>query len=1219
MHHTWTRFRWTVYGLLAAAMLALLAEPGRSEEEEKAKSRDQKIADIEKQIGELNKKLTELRKADQEKSAGPTSLALGLPAEWIKPLTWRCIGPANMSGRVTAISVYEADPSTFFVATASGGLLKTVNNGITFEHQFDREATVSIGDVCVAPSNKDIVWVGTGEANPRNSVSYGDGVYKSTDGGKTWKNMGLKKSFQIGKIVIHPEDPNIVYVGALGRLYGPHEERGLYKTTNGGDTWERVLYVDDKTGVVDIRMHPTEPDTLIAATWERQRDEFDGFFGTVEGDQYGPVKYYAPGTGLHKTTDGGKSFKKLTQGLPDVKLGRIGLDWYRKDPNIVYAIIDSEKVGTGPPRISVLRASGDKGKNGVEIKGINPDGPGGKAGVKAGDVITAVNGKDVDSVQALNNQLREFRAGQKFTVKVLRDEKDTELTVALEERPAGSRGQGGGFGGGGGGRSVAGTAALGALGEDSDAGPKLTRLMPDGPAEKAGLQEGDLVKAIDKKPIELFQQLAEHLQNRKEGDKIVIQIKRGDETKDVELTVGSAAGRGASARRPYGSGLGGQEENVQAEQGADGVHAGGLYRSNDAGETWVRVNSVNPRPMYFSKVRVDPSDDKNLYVLGVSQYKSSDGGKTFTADFGRRVHSDAHALWIDPKDGRHCIIGCDGGFYATYDRGAHWDHLNHLALGQFYHVAVDPRPRYYAYGGLQDNGTWGGPADSRRLTGPVNEDWVSVGGGDGFVCAVDRNDPDLVYFESQGGAMGRRNFRTGETASIRPPRPAQGRERYRFNWKTPFMLSHHNSRIFYCAGNFVFRSLDRGNDLRIISPEITRTKQGSGTALAESPRNPNVLWAGTDDGNLWITKDGGKEWVNVADKVGLPGPRWVATIEASRFEEGRAYVCSDGHRSDDDDPHVYVTEDFGQTWKPLRANLPWGSTRCLREDLKNANVLYVGTEFAAWVSIDRGASWTKFNNNLPTVAVHEFAQHPTTGEIVAATHGRSLWILDVTPLRQMNKEVLAAAAHLFQPKTAVRYRPEPNRGGTNRRFVGQNPPTGAQIHYSLGSKAEQISLKVVDYTGKTVTELRANGAPGFHQVTWNLSQAPTRTLASNTAEPGPNTGARSRNRGERGNRASPAARSAPAQQPDTSSGNTSATAQQPGGGTETETATQPGSGPGAPGGPGGFGGRGGIPGRAAAPGMYRVVLTVDGKEFTQPLKVEADASAPSTIIAEDDE
>ncbi len=932
MHATWVRFRWTACAVLTAGMLTLLASPSRSEEEEKAKVRDQQIADVEKQIAELNKKLTDLRSADKQQPTTASSSAPGLPAEWIKPLTWRCVGPANMSGRITAISVFEADPSTFFVATASGGLLKTVNNGITFEHQFDKEATVSIGDVCVAPSNKDIVWVGTGEANPRNSVSFGDGVYKSTDGGKTWKNMGLKKSYQVGKIVIHPKDPNIVYVGALGRLYGAHEERGLYKTTNGGETWERVLFVDDKTGVLDIRMHPTEPDQLIVATWERQRDEFDGFFGTVEGDQYGPVKYYAPGTALHKTSDGGKSFKKLTNGLPNAKYGRIGLDWYRKDPKVVYAIIDTEKAGMGPPRINVFRASGDKAEGGVEIKGVNPTGPGGKAGLKAGDIVKSVDGGDVDTVQALNNKLRNSRPGQKFTVKVLRDQKETELTVALEQRDGGRGGIGGGGGGGGGGRGgFAGAAAFGATGEDAEAGPRLTRIFTDGAAEKAGLLEGDIVKAIDKKPIERMQQIADQLQDKKEGDKITVQVKRGEETKDITLTVGSSAGRGATARRPYASTLGGQEENVQGEQGTDGIHSGGLFRSEDAGETWVRVNSVNPRPMYFSKVRVDPSDDKNVYVLGVSQYKSSDGGKTMTADFGRRVHSDAHALWIDPRDGRHCIIGCDGGFYVTYDRGENWDHLNHLALGQFYHVAVDPRPRYYVYGGLQDNGTWGGPADSRRGTGPVNEDWVSVGGGDGFVCAVDPNDPDLVYYESQGGAMGRRNFRTGESGSIRP-RPMAGRERYRFNWKTPFILSNHNSRIFYCAGNYVFRSLDRGNDLRIISPEITRTKQGSGTALAESPRNPNVVWAGTDDGNVWVTKDGGKDWQNVTDKVGLKGPRWVSTIEASRFEEGRAYVCFDGHRSDDDDPHVFVTEDFGQTWKSLRANLPWGSTRCLRED-----------------------------------------------------------------------------------------------------------------------------------------------------------------------------------------------------------------------------------------------------------------------------------------------
>jgi photosystem II stability/assembly factor-like uncharacterized protein len=1060
-------------GLVAIGLLSLMAVPGWSDD--KSPARQQQIAELEKQIQALSQKLSELRRTDTPTPA-PSVTEGALPAEWVKSLTWRSIGPANMGGRITALAVFEADPSTYYVATASGGLLKTVNNGVTFEHQFDREATVSIGDVCVAPSDRNIVWVGTGENNPRNSVSYGDGVYKSTDGGRTWKNMGLKKSFQIGRLAIHPTNPNIVYVGALGRLYGPNEERGLYKTTNGGETWEKILYIDDKTGVIDMQMHPRDPETLLVATYERQRDGFD---------TNDPAKKWGPGSGLYKTTDGGKTFRKLTQGLPTCLLGRIGIDYYRKDPNTVYIILESEKIGMGPPPAQQAEPSAvyaglagvDQEDAGARLTRVVANGPAAQAGLQVDDVVVAAAGKPVRSYAQLLEQVRGYKPGDKVKVRVTRAGKELEVELTLASRPPGQTGQRGQRGG------------------------------------QAGQRGGQ---------------------------------------------------RGGETQRPFAANLGGQRENVQDQQGPDSFQYGGVYKSTDGGESWTRINSVNPRPMYFSVIRVDPSDDRHLYVLGVQLFRSSDGGKTFRADV-RGFHVDQHALWINPKDGRHMIVGCDGGFYATYDRMANWDHLNHLAIAQFYHVAVDTRTPYRVYGGLQDNGSWGGPSRLRGQTGAVNEDWISIGGGDGFVCRVDPNDPDLVYWESQNGGFSRRNLRTGESASLRP-RPQQG-QTFRFNWNAPFILSHANSRIYYCAGNYVFRSLDRGNDPRVISPEITRTSRGSATALAESPRNPNVLYVGTDDGALWVTRDGGHEWTNLTNNVGLPGPRWVASIEASRFAEGRAYVALDGHRSDDDDPYVYVTEDYGKTWKSLRANLPWGSTRVLREDLQNPDLLFVGTEFAVWASVDRGASWTRLNNNLPTVAVHELALHPTAGEMVAATHGRSLWVLDVTPLRQMTAEVVKAKAHLYKPNTIIRWRPELARGRTNRRFVGQNPPPGAQFYYSLTAKAGKVSLKVVDYTGKTIRELPGRTEPGLHRVAWDLSLPPPQRGADTGAAPG-------------------------------------APGQRRGGG----------------GGRGGGQGRGGAPvGPPAPPGLYQVVLTVDGQELVQSVRLEADPSLPSPLLIAADE
>ncbi|HEV3255867.1 MAG TPA: PDZ domain-containing protein, partial [Gemmataceae bacterium] len=1028
-------------------LLALAVVPGQAADP--PSPRDRRIHDLEKQIEALNKELNELRHT-RATAPAPAAADGMLPADWVKALTWRCIGPANMGGRITALAVFEADPCTYWVATASGGLLKTTNNGVTFEHQFDHESTVSIGDVCVAPSNKDIVWIGTGEANPRNSVSYGDGVYKSTDGGKTWKHMGLRRSFQIGKILIHPTNPDTVYVGALGRLYGPNEERGLFKTTDGGNTWQRVLYVDDRTGVIDARMHPADPETLIVAAYERQRDGFDS---------NEPAKRYGKGSGLWKTTDGGKTFGRLTTGLPACTRGRIGLDWYRKEPGVVVAIIESEKTGKGP-----IAAMAGGGYLGIQV-----------------------------------------------------------------EETADNR------------------------------GTRITEVTAGGPAEKAGLRSGDVITRLGDRPIRSFEQLTEAMRRHKPDDTVKVRLLRNALEKEIEVTVGRrpTGRRGSDPNLPFAVGLAGQRENVQDKQGPDGFDYGGVFKSNDGGRTWKRLNSVNPRPMYFSQVRVDPSDDSYLYVLGVSLYRSTNGGKTFRPDGGRGVHPDQHALWIDPKDGRHMIVGCDGGFYVTYDRTANWDQHNDLAIGQFYHVAIDTRRDYRVYGGLQDNGTWGGPSRTRTFTGPVNEDWLSIGAGDGFRCQVDPNDPDQIYFTSQYGNMGRRNLRIGDSASIRPPSPRR-QTPYRWNWNTPFLLSHHNSKIFYSAANYVFRSLDRGNNPQIISPEITATKQGTATALAESPKNPNVLYAGTDDGNLWVTKDGGKEWTNVSKNVGLPGPRWVASIEASTYEEGRAYVVFDAHRSDDDEPYVFATEDFGKSWKSLRANLPWGSTRVLREDIDNPNLLFLGTEFAAWASLDRGQSWTKINNNLPTVAIHEFAIHPTAGEVVVATHGRSLWVCDVSALRQITPEARRAAAFLYKPTSVIRWRREPRHGRSGRRFVGENPASGATIYYSLRRKAETANLRIVDIEGKTVRELHADTEPGLHTVNWNLAGQPPRPLTGQA--PGP----------------------------------------------EARRPSRPGGG-------------GGLGGRPVPAGSYKIVLTVDGREHVQSIRVEGDPAAPLDRLAEEED
>ena len=1299
---------------------------------------DDRLEKIEKQLAEIGKFLQSMKKTPTEDPAKSATGAAGvsesksewsgeISKEWLKGIRWRGIGPANMGGRITDIAVNENDPSTWWAATGGAGLIKTTNNGTTFTHQFDRETTVAVGSVAVAKSDPNIVWVGTGENNPRNSVSYGDGVYKSIDGGKTWKNMGLKQSFQIGEIVIDPTDANTVYVGALGRLYGNNSERGLYKTTDGGTTWERCFYVDDRTGIIDLQLHPTDPNTIIVAAWERSRDGFDSWPGSEvpmpEGyDGYDPIRKWGPGSGLYKSTDGGKNWKKLTAGLPTSQLGRIGFDWYRKDPNILYAVVDCENIGKGPAPLTVLwgGVAADSGGKAV-ISQVYPKSPAAKGGLKVGDVVESIGDKAITTFDDIIAELRTKKSADKLAVKVVRGAESKELEFTLASRSNRSRGfqPGPWFGGlgvdetGGGVKlmqvSSDGPAAksglladdvinefdgkpvesfdeivdtvtskkagdklkvkltrdgqvkeldltledriippgmptpalqsdvyFGVQGQDvpNQGGAKLTQITAGGPSAKAGLAVGDVIKSIEGKPITNYRGITDVVKDKKAGDKLALKVARATEVKEIEVTLENRP----APIRPYTASYFGQIQNVQDQQGSKGFEYGGIYKSIDCGESWTRVNSIHSRPMYFSVLRIDPNNEQNVYLLGVSQYKSLDGGLSFDANFGRDVHADGHALWIDPRDGKHMIIGVDGGVYHTYDQGKTWDHMNTMALGQFYHVAISPKYPYYVYGGLQDNGTWGGPAFSLDGSGPVNEDWLSVGGGDGFMCRVDQNDPDLVYSTSQGGAMNRRNMKTGERAAIRPRQQEEGQPPYRFNWNTPFLLSNANSRVFYAGGNYVFRSMDRGNNLERISPELTLTKRGSATALSESPVNSNVLYAGTDDGALWVTRDGGKEWQEIGKNLSLPAPRWVSTIEASRYSEGRVYIALDGHRSNDDDPYVFVSEDFGKTWKSIRANLPWGTSRCLRESPFSENVLLVGTEFAVFASANRGGNWNQLNTNLPTVAVFDFAFHPNNGEVVAATHGRSLWIADLTPLNQLSAGHLSETAALYRSAPTIRWKREPARGGTNRRFSGSNPAAGATIYYALPKKAEQVSLKIMDASGQTIRELQGAKEAGLQRVSWDLQIQPPR------GQGGPG-----------GQRPSSAGQTDSGQAGQTKPAGATTAGAPPGG----EGRGQPGgtrrrSGPGGPGGPGGRGpggassdtaiaslgtptagessapqnlGESGTPAetdegppqrpigggpggrgrvRSAPSGTYRVVLNVDGKEFSQELRLITD-------------
>ncbi len=793
----------------------------------------------------------------------------------LEGLNWRCIGPSNMGGRIDDFAVVERNPKVIYAGTASGGVWKTINNGVTWEPIFDDQTTSTIGDVDVAPSNPGIIWVGTGEPNNRQSSSWGDGVYKSTDGGRTWTNMGLGDTHHIGRIVIHPTNPDIVYVAALGHLWGPNKERGLYRTMDGGKTWTNTKFIDENTGFVDVALDHESPNVLYAAAYQRRRRGW-GFNGG------------GPGSGLYRTTDGGQTWNLLTNGLPSGNMGRIGIDIYRSSPNIVYAVI---------------------------------------------------------------------------------------------------------------------------------------------------------------------------------------------EHKD-----------------------------------------GGVFRSEDKGLTWEKMSSTNPRPMYYSQIRIDPNNDQRIWVLGASMYVSEDGGKSFSTNYVRGVHGDHHAMWINPSDSNHMVLGSDGGIYFSYDRGKTWDFINTLPLGQFYEIGFDFRNPYYVYGGLQDNGSWGGPSSTLNRLGVSNEDWVRIGGGDGFYTQVDPQDYNTIYAESQNGRLFRFDVRSGESKSIRPE-PNDEKERYRYNWNSPILISPHDSKTIYYGGNKLFKSKDRGDTweasidlttqqdreklplMGVLPGEETLSRHdgiayyGDITTISESPLKEGLIYVGTDDGNLQVTQDGGKTWKNVIGKVPrMPKYTYVTRAVASRFKEGTAYATFDGHRNDDFKAYVFMTTDYGESWKNISSNLPEGGiVNIIREHHRNPNLLFVGTERGAYFSIDRGMNWVKFKGNFPTVPVDDIAIHPRENDLIFATHGRSVWILDdITPLEQLTKDTLASSAYLFDVRKAAIFNPYNHKGNLGHKFyVARNPGFGAIISYYLKEEAkEDVKIAIQDSQGQEIRELKGQKSAGINRLAWDLRYAP---------------------------------------------------------------------------------------------------------------------------------
>ena len=816
-----------------------------------------------------------------------------------------------MSGRIAAIEASSEDPDLIYVGAATGGLWKSVNGGATWTPIFDDQPVAAIGSVALDPSNPDVVWVGTGEGNPRNSVSVGNGVYKSLDGGKTWKHLGLEKTERIHRLIGHPSNPQVAGAAALGRAWGENPERGVYKTDDGGKTWKRVLYVDERTGAADLVLDPSNPNKLFAAMWDYRRWPWSFRSG-------------GPGSGLYVSYDGGDSWTRLTEddGLPKGILGRTGVAIAPSDSRIVYALVEAEKSA--------------------------------------------------------------------------------------------------------------------------------------------------------------------------------------------------------------------------------------LVRSDDGGRTWKSVSSeadVNPRPFYYADLRIDPADPNRIYRLESTLDLSTDGGKTFARLGGfNSLHPDHHAMWIDPKNPNRVMEGNDGGVGISLDRGQTWRFVGNLPVGQLYHVRVDNETPYNVYGGMQDNGSWKGPSNTWNGNAIRNADWEEVGFGDGFDTAPDPRDPMRGYSMSQEGFLMRWDLRTGERKDIRPA-PPQGEEDLRFNWNAGFALDPFAPDTIYYGSQYLHKSTDRGDTWTVISPDLTtdnpdwqkQAESGGLTpdvtgaenyttiiAVAPSPVQQGVLWVGTDDGRLHVTRDGGKSWTSVEKNVrGVPANTWIPHITPSTYDAGTAFVVFDNHRRSDWTPYVYRTTDYGATWTSLATKDLWGYALSIVQDPVDRDLLFLGTEFGLWASLDGGKSWMKWTHGVPTVSVMDMVIHPRDQDLVLATHGRAFYVLDdIRPLRTLTEEIQKKKLHVFDIADAHQYRQGQGAGPRfpgNTEYRGETRPYGAFLYYSINSPGVPHPDDEKDRERKEAE--RAEKAGRAQQAAGGTAEAGPpqggRPLAKDTPELKAEEPAEEEGRGGRGGRGGP--------------------------------------------------------------------------------------------------
>lgn len=848
----------------------------------------------------------------------------------VQNVSFQNIGPNIMSGRVVDLDVNPNKPSEFYVAYASGGLWFTNNNGTTFQSVFDHAPTQNIGDIAVDWKNGTI-WVGTGENNSSRSSYAGIGILKSTDHGKTWENLGLPDSHHIGRMIINPDNPDEVVVGAVGHLYSPNQERGVFKTKDGGKTWQNTLFVDQNTGIIDVAFAPGNFQVQYATTWQKDRKawNFDGS---------------GAGSGIYKSTDGGGTWILLTtteSGFPTgIGVGRIGLAVF--DENTVYAVHDNQfhrPETTDKPKTDVLS----------------------KNDFKTMDVEAFLN---LDN-KKLNDYLKNNGFQEKYRAE------------------------------------------------------NVKQLVRDGS-----------VKPID---------LAKYL------------------------------------------------EDANAQLFDTPVIGAGVYRTGDGGKTWTKTHEGYIDDLfysygyYFAQINVNPNDVNQIYLCGVPLIKSEDGGKTFKSIDKENVHSDHHALWIDPNLPGHLVNGNDGGVNITYDDGQNWLKANDPAVGQYYFINVDNQKPYNVYGGLQDNGVWKG-ANTYR----ASKNWQAEGeypykeimGGDGMQVQIDSRNANIVYTGFQFGNYYRLDLAKNENKPITPQHEL-GDSPFRFNWQTPILLSPHNQDILYFGSNHLHRSLDKGDTWETISPDLTQggkpgnVAYGTLAAISESPFQFGLVYAGTDDGLVQITHNGGGSWENISGN--FPKGLWVSRVVASAHKKERVYVSLNGYRWDDFKPYIYVSEDFGKTWKNISSNLPLSPVNVIKEDPKAADLLYAGTDDGVYVSFNRGGSWELFSEGLPKVAVHDLVVHPEAGDLIIGTHGRSLYKAGISTLQALAQEETLPVLKLFKPED-VRF--SPRWGNTFSSWRPAFEPETTFVFYAKSAGAYQLSI--ADEKGNVLHQNSGEAVGGFN-------------------------------------------------------------------------------------------------------------------------------------------